>query len=109
MRGWFTVPAKLPKVGQVVCIDDEDYVYGVGQLTFYITSVGPVETQQTGPWVKLTGYRVKHGTTWGGKRDITARVSGCKPVNHPLANEPLPRRVPDATFPSVQAMAFIRQ
>lgn len=100
--------ARLPEAGHIVCIDDEDYLYGVGQLTFYITSVGSVEMQRTGQWINLTGYRVRHGTTWGGQRHIIARVSGCKPVNHPLSNEPLPHRVPDAASPSVEGTAFIR-
>lgn len=84
--------------GQVVQLEDEDYLYGSGHLTFSVLEVGEQYRERDVVWVRLTGYRVHSGgRPWGPKREISAKVSRIRLA--PTAGEPLPLRPPREAVP----------
>jgi hypothetical protein len=71
---------------------DEDYRYGDGRITFYVSGLGERTLEHGAPWIDLKGHRLVRGEQWGPERTITARVAGIRPAR-PAGGAPLPEKL----------------
>lgn len=92
----------IPEVGQVIQLEDEDYLYGDGYLVFSVAAVGSqYRDHKRGDviWLRLSGYRVHpDGEPWGPQREISAKVGRIRLAPN-QEGEPLPRKPPREAVP----------
>jgi hypothetical protein len=70
-----------PKPGDVIRVEEPDYMYGVGPLILRVTAVGNVAQLTDGPWIDLLGIplRTDGSQLRAEPRFATIRVAGIRP------------------------------
>jgi predicted NAD/FAD-binding protein len=65
------------KVGDVVRLNEPDYMYGAGRLVLRVTKVGRIQTLPDGAWLDLEGIELRPDGTQVGiaPRHALARVT----------------------------------
>lgn len=68
------------KPGDVLKVNEPDYMYGRGVLTLRVTKVGAVQRLQDGPWLDLEGLDLRpDGTQMGtSPRQVLVRVTALR-------------------------------
>jgi hypothetical protein len=69
------------KPGDVIHVEEPDYMYGVGPLFLRVIVVGRIEHLTDGPWVNLMGIalRADGSQLRAEPRVATVRVAGIRP------------------------------
>jgi hypothetical protein len=69
------------KPGDVIHVEETDYMYGVGPLILRVTAVGRAEQLTDGPWVNLMGIplRADGSQLRAEARFATVRLAGIRP------------------------------
>jgi hypothetical protein len=65
--------------GEVVYIDERDYLYGVGRLSLRVTVVDPDGSYRPGAeWLQLTGVQLRRDGSDGPQRSVMVRVAALR-------------------------------
>ena len=66
-----TTPTR-PVPGQVIRVDEPDYMYGIGELVLRVTAVAVVPE---GAWLRVVGVEIRWDGSDGPTCDVMIRVS----------------------------------
>lgn len=66
------------KPGDVVCVEDGDYMYGTGMLVLQVTAVGAAQHLDGDTWLHLRGHRRHHTGTEPSERYALVRARGVR-------------------------------
>lgn len=61
-----------PIPGQVIRVDEKDYLYGIGELVLRVTAVA---VQPEGEWLRVVGVEIRRNGSDGPERDVMVRMS----------------------------------
>ena len=65
----------LPRPGEVLKIQENDYRYGFGELVLRVTAVGSVMTLDDGDWLTVVGTHIAWNGVDVGELQIAVRMS----------------------------------
>jgi hypothetical protein len=63
------------KAGDVVTIDEANYLYGTGTLVLRVTEVGVLRALPDGLWLSVRGVEIRWDGRDGAERGVLVRVS----------------------------------
>jgi hypothetical protein len=70
--------------GQIIHIDERNYLYGAGRLSLRVTAVDPGGQYQPGAeWLHLTGVQLRRDGSDGPPRSVMVRVAALRKGRRP--------------------------